>query len=98
MAAARPRRVPVPFPIVGVGGLASMIAMMLRVLAIRYEVAWTPRTFGQFSGAVGGGALPWWALRYGLREMLKLIPVLGTVAAGAARARRWRCAGAGGAG
>ena len=71
---------------VGVGGLAGVIAMMLRALASRYEVAWTPRTFGQFSGAVGGGALAWWALRYGLREMLKLIPVVGTVAAGALNA------------
>jgi uncharacterized protein (DUF697 family) len=72
----------VPLPIVGVGGLASVIAMMLRALAARYEVAWTPRTFGQFGGAVGGGVLAWWSVRYGLREMLKLIPVLGTVAAG----------------
>jgi uncharacterized protein (DUF697 family) len=72
----------VPLPIVGVGGLASVIAMMLRALSARYEVAWTPRTFGQFGGAVGGGVLAWWSLRYGLREMLKLIPGLGTVAAG----------------
>jgi uncharacterized protein (DUF697 family) len=72
----------VPLPIVGVGGLASVIAMMLRALSTRYQVAWTPRTFGQFGGAVGGGVLAWWSLRYGLREMLKLVPVLGTVAAG----------------
>ena len=76
----------VPVPMVGVGGLAGVIAMMLRTLAIRYQVAWTPSTFGQFSGAVGGGALAWWMLRYGLREMLKLIPVVGTVAAGALNA------------
>ena len=49
----------VPVPIVGIGGLAGVIAMMLRALAMRYQVAWTPRTFGQFSGAVGGGALAW---------------------------------------
>jgi uncharacterized protein (DUF697 family) len=76
----------VPLPIVGVGGLASVIAMMLRALSIRYDVAWTPRTFGQFSGAVGGGALAWWTLSYGLREMLKFVPVLGTVASGALNA------------
>ena len=76
----------VPVPIVGVGGLAGVIAMTLRALAIRYEVAWTPRTFAQFSGTVGGGALVWWVLRYGLREMLKVIPMLGTVAAGALNA------------
>ena len=60
--------------------------MTLRALASRYGVAWTPRTFAEFSGAVGGGALVWWTLRYGLREMLKLIPVVGTVAAGALNA------------
>jgi uncharacterized protein (DUF697 family) len=76
----------VPVPIVGMGGLAGMIALTLRTLAVRYEVAWTPRTFAEFSGAVGGGALAWWALRYGLRELLKLIPVVGTVAAGALNA------------
>jgi uncharacterized protein (DUF697 family) len=76
----------VPVPVVGMGGLASVIAMMLRALAVRYEVAWTPVAFGQFSGAVGGGALAWWTLRYGVREMLKLIPVAGTVVAGALNA------------
>jgi uncharacterized protein (DUF697 family) len=72
----------VPVPIVGVGGLAGVTAMMLQALARRYELEWTPRTFGQFSGAVGGGALAGFLLRYGLREMLKLVPVMGTVAAG----------------
>jgi uncharacterized protein (DUF697 family) len=76
----------VPVPIVGVGGLAGVIAMMLRGLAIRYEVAWTPSTFSRFSGAVGGGALAWWLVRYGLRELLKLVPVVGTAAAGALNA------------
>jgi uncharacterized protein (DUF697 family) len=72
----------VPVPIVGVGGLAGVTAMMLQALARRYQLEWTPRTFGQFSGAVGGGALAGFLLRYGLREMLKLVPVMGTVAAG----------------
>ena len=76
----------VPVPIVGVSGLAGMLAITLRALAGRYGVAWTPATFAQFSGAVGGGALAWWALRYGLREALKLVPVVGTIAAGALNA------------
>jgi uncharacterized protein (DUF697 family) len=76
----------VPVPVIGVGGLAGVIAMLLRTLAARYGVVWTPQTFAQFSGAVGGGALAWWTLRYGLREMLKLIPILGSVAAGALNA------------
>ncbi len=76
----------VPVPIVGLGGLAGVIAMMLQALARRYQLAWTPRTFGQFSGAIGGGALAGWLLRYGVRELLKLVPVVGTVAAGALNA------------
>jgi uncharacterized protein (DUF697 family) len=46
-------------------------------------VSWTPRIFGEFSGAIGGGAAFWWMLRYGLREALKLVPGFGTVVAGA---------------
>jgi uncharacterized protein (DUF697 family) len=72
----------VPVPIVGVGGIAGAIAMMLRTLATRYQMQWTPRTFGEFTGAIGSGALLWWTLRYGLRELLKLVPMVGTVAAG----------------
>jgi hypothetical protein len=53
----------VPLPIVGVGGLAGILAITLRALAMRYGVAWTPATFAQFSGAVGGGALAWWPAR-----------------------------------
>jgi uncharacterized protein (DUF697 family) len=66
--------------------MAGILAVMLRALGSRYDVAWTPGAFAQFSGAVGGGALFWWAFRYGFREMLKLIPMVGTVAAGALNA------------
>jgi len=76
----------VPIPLVGVGGLAGILAIMLRALAVRYALAWTPGAFTQFSGAIGGGALAWWTLRYGLREALKVIPMVGTVAAGALNA------------
>jgi uncharacterized protein (DUF697 family) len=76
----------VPIAIVGVGGLGGILAIMLSALATRYGVAWTPSTLAQFSGAVGGGALAWWIVRYGFREILKLIPVAGTVAAGALNA------------
>ena len=76
----------VPVPLIGIGGLAGVITLMLRTLASRYDVAWTRSAFGHFSAAVGGGALVWWTLRYGMREILKLIPVAGTVAAGALNA------------
>jgi len=76
----------VPIPIVGVSGLAGILAIMLRALASRYAVAFTPSALAQFSGAIGGGALGWWTLRYGFREVLKLIPMVGAVAAGALNA------------
>jgi len=76
----------VPIPLVGVGGLAGVLALMLRTLAERYHVAWTRHTFAQFTGAIGGGAVLWWALRYGAREIVKLVPVIGSAAAGALNA------------
>lgn len=76
----------VPVPLVGAGGLAGTLALMLRVLAHRYNVAWTPSTFAQFAAAVGGGTLLWWGLRYSLQEILKLIPGIGTWAGGALNA------------
>jgi uncharacterized protein (DUF697 family) len=72
----------VPIPLVGLGGLTGVLAVTLRVLAIRYGVAWSPGAFAQFSGAVGGGTLAWWTLSYGLRETLKIIPMFGGLAAG----------------
>jgi uncharacterized protein (DUF697 family) len=76
----------VPIPLVGVGGLAGILGLTLRSLAARYGVTWTPSAFAKFSGAVGGGALVWWTLRYGSRELLKLVPVFGSIAAGALNA------------
>jgi uncharacterized protein (DUF697 family) len=76
----------VPIPFVGVGSLAGILALMLRMLAERYRVTWTRQTFAQFTGAIGGGAVLWWTLRYGVREVFKLVPVIGTAAAGALNA------------
>jgi uncharacterized protein (DUF697 family) len=76
----------VPIPLVGVGGLAGILGLMLRSLATRYGVTWTPSAFAKFSGTVGGGALVWWTLKYGSRELLKLIPMFGSIAAGALNA------------
>jgi uncharacterized protein (DUF697 family) len=59
---------------------------MMRTLAGRYRVAWTRHTFAQFTGAIGAGALLWWAARYGVRELFKLVPVIGSFAAGALNA------------
>jgi uncharacterized protein (DUF697 family) len=76
----------VPIPLIGVGGFAGILALMLRTLAGHYGMAWTRTTFAQFSSAVGGGAITWWLVRYGFRELLKLVPIIGTTAAGALNA------------
>ena len=72
-----------PVPLVGVGGLGGILALMLSALAVRYDFAWTPAAFGQFTAAVGGGTFAWWAARFGFREIFKLIPMIGTFSAGA---------------
>ncbi|WP_237217874.1 DUF697 domain-containing protein, partial [Falsiroseomonas oryziterrae] len=72
----------VPVPLLGVGGVASANALMLNALAARYGVAWTRADIAAFAAAIGGGAALWAALQYGLREVAKLIPGIGTLLGG----------------
>ncbi|MCW8087977.1 GTPase domain-containing protein [Roseococcus sp. MDT2-1-1] len=76
----------VPVPLAGLGGLATLQALMLRALAERFGVTWTRRDWAEFIGSLGTGSLLGVALRYGLAEAFKLLPGLGTVLAGAANA------------
>lgn len=73
----------IPVPFVDMATFATTNGLMLRVLGRHYRVEWTYATFSQFFGAIGFGALFWWGLRFGLVELLKLIPVLGTGMSGA---------------
>lgn len=73
----------VPIPYVDFATIAVTNSLMLRALGGRYDVSWTAANLTQFFGAIGLGTLAWWAVRYGLRELLKIIPVAGW-AAGAA--------------
>lgn len=72
----------IPVPLVGIGGLIGGNALMLRALANRYGVAWTRTDFAAFVAALGSGALILFALRYAVRELLKLIPGVGTLVGG----------------
>jgi uncharacterized protein (DUF697 family) len=76
----------VPIPVVGIGGLVTFIGLMLRALADRYQLDWNRARTSEFAGAIGAGALLGFGLRYGLRELLKLIPVAGTFAGAALNA------------
>jgi uncharacterized protein (DUF697 family)/predicted GTPase len=72
----------VPIPAVGVGGLASALATLLRGLAQRHGVSWTRANFARFTAAIGVGGLAWWGLRFGAVELAKLVPVAGSVLGG----------------
>ncbi|WP_333669838.1 GTPase [Elioraea tepidiphila] len=76
----------VPVPIVGAAGLISTAALMLRALARRYGVPPSASHFAALGSAIGAGALAPWAARYGVRELLKLVPGVGTALAGAMNA------------
>jgi uncharacterized protein (DUF697 family) len=73
----------VPIPVVGIGGLAGLVGHMLHTLAERYDVEWSKARIAEFTGAIGLGALLTFGLRYLGGEMIKLIPVEGTIVGGA---------------
>lgn len=75
-----------PIPLVGIGGLAGFVGLMLRALSNRYGLDWTRARLSEFAGSIGAGALLGFGLRYGLRELLKLVPVAGPVIGGAVNA------------
>jgi len=72
----------VPAPAIGIAALAGANGLMLRALAARHGLAWTSADLAGLGAAIGGGALLGWGLRYGVRELAKLIPGLGTVLGG----------------
>lgn len=73
----------VPLPGLGIAGPAVSQSLMLRALAGRYGLAWTSATWTKFAAGLGAGALSGFGLAAGLRELTKLIPVVGQVAGGA---------------
>lgn len=73
----------VPLPGLGIAGPALSQSLMLRALAGRYGLRWTGATWGRFAAGLGAGALSGFGLAAGLRELAKLIPVVGHVAGGA---------------
>jgi uncharacterized protein (DUF697 family) len=64
----------------------TVIGLMLPALADRYQLDWNRARISEFAGAIGTGALLGFGLRYGLRELLKLIPLAGTFVGGAVNA------------
>jgi uncharacterized protein (DUF697 family) len=71
-----------PVPLFGIAGLFGGNALMLRTLANRYGVAWTAGDFAAFAAALGTGTLLAFGVQYAARELIKIIPGVGTLVGG----------------
>lgn len=73
------------FPFAGAVAVPMVQAAMLRQLAKLYGVRWDKQAYAEFAGALGTGTLVRAASTFGVRQLIKLIPVYGqTAGAGAA--------------
>ena len=73
-------------PIAGALAVPGVQARLLQVLARIYDTAWDRRTLLAFAGCLGGGILLRLLAGFGIRQVVKLIPVYGQTAGAAAAA------------
>ena len=73
-------------PVAGVISVPLAQAAMLRKLGQLHGVQWNSRAYTEFAGALGAGVLVRTASSFGLRQLIKLIPVYGQTAGAAAAA------------
>jgi uncharacterized protein (DUF697 family) len=74
-------------PVAGVVTVPLLQAAMLRHVAQIYEVHWDRRSYTEFLAALGTGTLVRTASTFGIRQLVKLVPVYGqTVGAATAAA------------
>jgi uncharacterized protein (DUF697 family) len=74
-------------PVAGVVTVPVLQAAMLRQLAKLYEVEWDRRSYAEFIAALGTGTLLRTASTFGIRQLVKLVPVYGqTIGAATAAA------------
>jgi uncharacterized protein (DUF697 family) len=74
------------FPLAGAVAVPMVQAAMLRQLAKLHGVSWDKRAYAEFAGALGTGTLVRVASTFGVRQLVKLIPVYGQTAGAAAAA------------
>jgi uncharacterized protein (DUF697 family) len=74
------------FPVAGAIAVPMVQAAMLRQLGKLHGVHWDKRTYAEFAGALGTGTLVRAASTFGMRQLIKLIPVYGQTAGAAAAA------------
>jgi uncharacterized protein (DUF697 family) len=74
-------------PVAGLVAVPMVQAAMLRQLAKLHGVTWDRRAYSEFLGALGTGVLVQTASHFGIRQLVKLVPVYGqTIGAAAAAA------------
>jgi uncharacterized protein (DUF697 family) len=73
-------------PLAGAVAVPVVQAAMLHQLAKLYGVEWDKRAYAEFAGALGTGTLVRVASTFGVRQLVKLIPVYGQTAGAAAAA------------
>lgn len=73
-------------PVAGVVAVPVVQAAMLQQLARLSGVSWDKRAYAEFAGALGAGTLVRTASSFGIRQLVKLIPVYGQTAGAAAAA------------
>ncbi|HEU0058513.1 MAG TPA: GTPase domain-containing protein [Hyphomicrobiaceae bacterium] len=73
-------------PVAGVVAVPMVQAAMLRQLAKLHGVHWDKRAYAEFATALGAGTLVRTASSFGVRQLIKLIPVYGQTAGAAAAA------------
>jgi uncharacterized protein (DUF697 family) len=73
-------------PIAGALAVPGVQARLLQVLARIYDIAWDRQTLLAFAGCLGGGILVRLLAGFGIRQVVKLIPVYGQTAGAAAAA------------
>jgi uncharacterized protein (DUF697 family) len=74
------------FPVAGIAAVPMVQAAMLRQLAKLHGTRWDRRAYAEFIGALGTGTLVRTATTFGVRQLVKLIPVYGQTAGAAAAA------------
>ena len=74
------------FPLAGAVAVPVVQAAMLRQLGKLYGVSWERRDYAEFAGALGTGTLVRVASAFGVRQLVKLVPVYGQTAGAAAAA------------
>jgi uncharacterized protein (DUF697 family) len=73
-------------PIAGVVAVPAVQAAMLQQLAKLCGTSWDKRAYAEFAAALGAGTLIRTGSSFGIRQLVKLIPVYGQTAGAAAAA------------